>query len=347
MKSTFTIAIFLSCWLLCPGIVFGQGYTEDVRGLNSILADLYKEMFPLCSKLVTTGRAIAGFAALFYIGNRVWRHIANAEPVDFYPLLRPFALGFAIAIFPSVISLINGVLSLTVQGTSNMVTDSDKAISTLLKMKEDAVKNSDFWQMYVGDDNQGSREKWLKYTYGDGYSEDFTDGLGNDIKFYMSKQYYTFKNTMKAGISEILTLIFESASLCINTIRTFYLIVLAIIGPLAFGLAVFDGLQHTLSAWISRYINIYLWLPVANIFGAIIGRVQQKMIELDIRQISQAGDTFFSANDASYLIFLIIGIMGYFSVPSLANHIISAGGSDSLLGRATSAFNKTATGLLS
>ena len=39
--------------------------------------------------------------------------------------------------------------------------------------------------------------------------------------------------------------LFEAAALCINTIRTFYLIVLAILGPLVFGIAVFDGFQHT------------------------------------------------------------------------------------------------------
>ena len=51
--------------------------------------------------------------------------------------------------------------------------------------------------------------------------------------------------------------------LCINTLRTFSLIVLAILGPLVFGLAVFDGFGHTLTVWLARYINVFLWLPVA------------------------------------------------------------------------------------
>jgi hypothetical protein len=221
----------------------------------------------------------------------------------FTPLFRPFVLGFAILIFPSVIAMINAVLSPTVRGTAGLVKDSDKAIALLLKKKEDAIKSSDFWQMYVGDDQKGSREKWLKYTYGDGYSEGFTDGIANDIKFYMAKQSYNFRNSIKAALSEILRVVFESASLCVNTIRTFYLIVMAIIGPIAFGIAVFDGFQHTLTSWIARYINIFLWLPVANIFGAIIGKIQEKMISLDIRQVQQNGDTFFSSHDMAYLVF--------------------------------------------
>jgi hypothetical protein len=78
--------------------------------------------------------------------------------------------------------------------------------------------------------------------------------------------------------------------------------VLAIIGLMAFGISVFDGFQHTLSGWITRYINIYLWLMVANIFGAIISMIQQKMTELDISQINTQGDTVFGAHDTAYLI---------------------------------------------
>lgn len=338
----FKITIFVMLAALLPNFCQAQGFSEQVRGLNGVLDSLYNEMLPLCGKLISVGRGIAGFAAIWYIASRVWRHLANAEAIDFYPLFRPFVLGFAIFIFPSVIALLNAVLSPTVRGTSGMVQDSDKAIALLLKKKEDAVKSSKFWEMYVGDDQKGSREKWLKYTYGDGYSEGFTDGISNDIKFYMAKQSYNFRNSIKAALSEILRVVFESAALCINTIRTFHLIVLAVIGPIAFGIAVFDGFQHTLTSWIARYINIYLWLPVANIFGAIIGKIQEKMIALDIRQVQENGDTFFNAHDMAYLIFLIIGIVGYFSVPSVAGYIIQAGGQNTLLHKVTSLFANTA-----
>ena len=40
----------------------------------------------------------------------------------------------------------------------------------------------------------------------------------------------------------------------------------------------------------------------------------------------------------AYMIFLIIGITGYFTVPSIANYIVHAGGSNSLLHRVTTGF---------
>jgi len=130
--------------------------------------------------------------------------------------------------------------------------------------------------------------------------------------------------------------LYEAAALCINTIRTFYLIILAILGPIVFGLAVFDGFQHTLTVWLAKYINVFLWLPIANIFGAIIGKVQENMLKLDISQVQNAGDTFFSATDTAYLIFLIIGIIGYFTVPSVANYVVNAGGGNGLLQKVNS-----------
>jgi conjugative transposon TraJ protein len=225
-----------------------------------------------------------------------------------------------------------------------MAQGSNKAIATLLQKKEEAIKTTVAWQMYVGEDGSGDRDKWYKYTHPDDpndESEGMFEGIGNDIKFAMAKASYNFRNSVKEWMSQVLEILYQAAALCINTIRTFYMIVLAILGPLAFGLAVFDGFQHTLTVWLARYINIFLWLPIANIFGAVIGKIQELMLQLDISQISQTGDTFFSSTDVAYLIFMIIGIVGYFTVPSVANYIVHAGGGNTLLYKVTSFFGNS------
>lgn len=330
---------------MIPKVLLAQSLGNEIGGLQQVLQQLYDQMLPLCSQLIGVGRGLAGFAAMWYIASKVWGHISRAEPIDFYPLFRPFVIGFAVLIFPSVIAMMNGILSPTVTATAAMVDNSDAAIATLLKQKEAAIESSSVWQMYVGENGTGDRDKWYQYTHPgeDPSDEGWMDALGNDIKFAMAKASYNFRNSIKEWMSEVLHVLYMAAALCINTIRTFYLIVLAILGPLVFGIAVFDGLAHTLMIWIARYINIFLWLPVANIFGSIIGKVQQKMIALDIQQISQNGDTFFSTADSAYLIFMIIGIIGYFSVPSVANYIVNAGGANTLLNRVNSVFSSSAS----
>lgn len=290
--------------LIMPFISRAQGIADEMRGMHGVLEQLYDEMMPLCSQLIGVGQGLAGFAAMWYIASRVWGHLSRAEPIDFYPLFRPFVIGFCVMIFPSVLGLINGVMKPTVTATAAMVENSDKAISVLLQKKEEAIKKTDVWQMYVGESGSGDRDKWYKYTHDneDPSEEGFFEGIGNDIKFAMSKASYNFRNSVKEWMSEVLRVLFEAASLCIDTLRTFQLVVLAILGPLVFGIAVFDGFQHTLTVWIARYINIFLWLPVANIFGSIIGKIQEKMLELDISQVQDYGDTFFSRTDVAYLV---------------------------------------------
>ncbi len=329
---------------LLPQIASAQGMAESLTGMQPVLDRVYSEMLPLCSRLIGVARAIAGFGALWYIASRVWRQMASAEPIDFYPLLRPFALGMAILMFPLVIAVMNGILQPTVSATGSMVKDSNKAIEVLLKRKEQAIKKSKYYEMYVGEDGRGDSDKWYKYTHPkdpDREDEGMFEGIGNDIKFFMEKQSYNFRNSIKQWMSEVLEVLYAAASLCINTIRTFFLIVLAILGPLVFGFAVFDGFQNTLTVWLARYVNIFLWLPIANIFGSILGKIQENMLRLDISQIDAQGDTFFSSTDVAYLIFLVIGIVGYFSVPNVANYVVHAGGGNTILQKVNAIISNT------
>ena len=335
--------------IILPFTIQAQGVADDMNGLHSVLEQLYDEMMPLCSNLIGVGQGLAGFAAMWYIASRVWRHIASAEPIDFYPLFRPFVIGFCIMIFPSVLYMINGVMKPTVTATAAMVEGSNKAIERLLKEKEEALKETDPWKMYVGSTGSGDQDKWYRYTHDDAdpSGQGMLDGIGNDIKFAMSKASYNFRNSVKEWMSEVLRVLFEAASLCIDTLRTFQLVVLSILGPIVFGISVFDGFQHTLTVWLARYINIYLWLPVANIFGSIIGKIQENMLKIDIAQAGEYGDTFFSRTDVAYLVFMIIGIIGYFTVPSVANYIVHAGGGGALGQKVTSMFSSSTTSVMS
>ncbi|KVV16204.1 conjugative transposon protein TraJ [Flavobacterium sp. TAB 87] len=334
---------------LLPYVSQGQSLGDDMGSMHLVLDNLYDQMMPLCSNLIGVGQGIAGFGTLWFISARVWRHIANAEPIDFYPLFRPFVIGFCILIFPSVLALINGVMKPTVTATAAMVTNSNKAIDLLLQKKEEAIKSSDAWQMYVGESGSGNQDKWYKYTHDekDPSGQGMLDGIGNDIKFAMSKASFNFRNSVKEWLSEVLRVLFEASALCIDTLRTFQIIVLSILGPLVFGIAVFDGFQHTLTVWLARYINIYLWLPVANIFGGIMGKIQEQMLTIDISQVNNYGSTFFSRTDMAYLIFMIIGIVGYFTVPSVANYIVHAGGGGAFGQKVTSVFGGGSTMVIS
>lgn len=316
MKITiFKIGIASVASVLVPSISYGQGVAQDLHSLQGILNNLYTQMMPLCSGMIGVARGIAGFAALWYIAARVWKHLAAAETIDYYPLLRPFALGFCILVFPSVLALMNGVMQPVVDATDQMVVSSNQAIATLLDNEQ---KNEISGQLGVVAPPAGN-DKLYQYSHPDGAS-------AGTSQTNLSDQFssWGWKSMVKKAIAELLGVLFEAAALCIDTIRTFKLIVLAILGPLCFGLSIFDGFQDTLKQWIARYVNVFMWLPVANIFGAIIAKIQENMIRLqDSGGLS--GNTFGNENTA-YLIFLVIGIVGYFAVPAVAGYIMNVGG---------------------
>ena len=94
----------------------------EFDNLHQILRSLYEQMMPLCEDMAGVAKGIAGLGALFYVAYRVWQSLARAEPIDVFPMLRPFAIGLCIMFFPTVVlGTINSVLSPIVQGTAKML----------------------------------------------------------------------------------------------------------------------------------------------------------------------------------------------------------------------------------
>ena len=50
------------------------------------------------------------------------------------------------------------------------------------------------------------------------------------------------------------------------------------------------------------------------------------MLQIDLGRIQSGSMTLFSATDAAYLIFLCIGVVGYFTVPGIGSQLVAARG---------------------
>src|SRR5690606_32746004 len=94
----------------------------EFENLHEVLRSLYDEMLPMSADMAAVAKGIAGLGALFYVALKVWQALSRAEPIDVYPLLRPFAIGLCIMFFPTIVlGSINAVLSPVVQGTHGML----------------------------------------------------------------------------------------------------------------------------------------------------------------------------------------------------------------------------------
>ena len=293
----------------------------EFDNLHQILRSLYEQMMPLCADMAGVAKGIAGLGALFYVAYRVWQSLARAEPIDVFPMLRPFAVGLCIMFFPTVVlGTINSVLSPVVQGTAKLLETQTLDMNKYREQKdrleyEAMMRNPE--TAYLASDEEFDRQiDELGWSLGD---------MDTMINMYGQKAVYDMGEKVRQWFRELLELFFQAASLLIDTLRTFFLIVLSILGPISFALAVYDGFQSTLTTWLSRYICIYLWLPVGDLFGAILSRIQILMLQQDIQQMQDP--TFIpDASNSVYCIFMIIGIIGYFCVPTVSSWIIQAGG---------------------
>ena len=281
----------------------------EFDNLHQILRSLYEQMMPLCADMAGVAKGIAGLGALFYVAYRVWQSLARAEPIDVFPMLRPFAVGLCIMFFPTVVlGTINSVLSPVVQGTAKLLETQTLDMNKYREQKdrleyEAMVRNPETAYLV-------SNEEFDKQLEELGWSpSDMVTMAG----MYIDRGMYKMKKGIRDFFREILELMFQAAALVIDTIRTFFLVVLAILGPIAFAISVWDGFQSTLTQWICRYIQVYLWLPVSDIFSTILAKIQVLMLQSDIERMQTDPNFSLDSSDGVYIVFMIIGIIGYFT----------------------------------
>ena len=292
------------------------------ENLHLILRVLYDDMMALCAPLTTVASAIAGIGALLYIAYRVWQSLAQAEPLDIFPLLRPFAIGICILFFPTlVLGSLNGILSPLVQATHSLM--------------EGQTLDMQQWQRQRDELERQSRERLPPDSY---YVED--EEMERDLaqlgvddttqqtldRMNRERSSWSVKGLLLKGLTWLLELLFAAAGIILDVLRTFYLIVLSLLGPIAFAISVFDGFQNTLVQWLSKYISIYLWLPISDLFSAVIARLQTLSMRHDAEMMAQDYGWYFDASNTVNVIFMFVAICGYLCIPSIASWVVQANG---------------------
>ena len=307
----------------------------DFSNLHTILESLYNEMMPLCEDMLDVAKGLAGLGALFYVAVRVWQSLARAEPIDVYPLLRPFAIGICIMLFPTlVLGTMNTVLSPIVQGTHKMLEGQTMDMQQYREQKDrlerEAMLRNPETAYLVSDEEFDRQLDELGWS---------PDAMATCMGMYMEVGMYNLEKNIRDAFRSLLELLFAAASLLIDTVRTFFLVVLSILGPIAFAFSVWDGFQSTLSQWFTRYISVYLWLPVSDLFSCMLAKIQVLMLQNDILELQNNPNYSLDNSNSVYVIFMLIGIIGYFTVPTVAGWIVQAGGG----GNYNRNINRTAT----
>ncbi len=291
-------------------------FYQKFASMEEAVTTAFTEVLAGMGNLGAVASAIAAIGATFYIGMRVLGHFARAESIDVFPLLRPFAIGFLVLNFTLVTDFMNALIKPVEAVTQNMIDIQTTRIQQLEQMRQDKIQE----RLAKIDKEKDDLSTWSVGQY--------TMLLAEKIGVYLSEAFDQFlKNLFYA--------FYLAARLVILTARSFFLIVLTIVGPLSFALAIFTGFQDSHLMWIARYAQITLWLPLANILGSIVGYLQGKVITLQLLEMTNNVPDEAASGNLIYLVFMIIATLSYFTIPTISGYIISSSGVGNALQRMT------------
>lgn len=274
------------------------------------------------------GRGIGAIGALLYIAYRVWGSMARAEPIDVFPLLRPFCLCFLIINFSIVTDFVDSIVHGIESKTEKMADDSqsklDSATASILIARTTVVDRAAEKYLKVDDDSGETSGK-------EGDEKDqktsFLGAIKNgvaSIASFIWKVQSGFSTFVQMGLQKLGKICMGFATVAIDTVATFFLVILGLLGPIVFGISCFDGFGHMITNWLSRYFSIALWVPIAKILTIILNHVELTMI-VNETALYTSGTVSALVDQWVYVAFYIMGIIAYSTVPTIAGWVVDAG----------------------
>lgn len=267
---------------------------------------------PLIENMSGIVGSIVSIATIFYIGSKVWSSYAKNEPIDVYPLLRPFVIAFLCANFTTCVAkpidkMIEPISNYLFEQSENMTLKAiDDATAELDQFAKDNEKDDGFNVFKLG--------KWL---------------IANLFKLICL-------------IMEVIVNIIQMILTAILMIsRSFFLSVLCIIGPIAFAISLFPGCQGGLMQWIGKYVSISFWLPGVYLVNIFCGALNAAFVTsvMNLIKMPGGGAFAFMGSLGIEIIIVLIGIImcvvSYFcytTIPTLSSWVITGGDTNGVQG---------------
>lgn len=307
------------------GDVINDNLRETIDSADNFITSVFDSIdntvWGLLEPINDFAIVVAGIGVIIYLAKILLPMIESTRPIELYPLIRPICIGLVVTNFAVVTSLLNDTLS----GISNGVesTYNTEKVETInfdearergkRKLEEQKAENL----------KKKSLIKSIGTFIWEGAKGYFQEEIGEAILTFK----YDILFPALAWLAEFLGGI---AYVIINMMSRFYLVFLAIFGPVTLALSQFTPLQSTFRDWIARYISVGLWPAMANLLRYLNNFIIVKMN-------SSFGDSF----DAALVMFLAVIMITYFyfEIPEISEYIVSGGG----VGGLNSAMTKTAT----
>lgn len=276
-------------------------------------------------------RAVAGIGALLYIFSRLIGQISRNESIDFFPLLRPFAMMILIALAPKLCDGMDRIgLLLLNTGIADKDQISVKVAEHFQLMEEKAAAKE---QKQQNDPNAVEPGLWDSI-------KDATSATYNYLSNLIPKLFVLFLHFIQV----LLEALFLVANAIFYLFSISYRLILRMAAPLVFVVAIFPGFTNNMLNWFGKYINFTLLPFVSAIYGSLAFTVLNSFLSVydsGAFTTTPAEYTQVGLFGVAYIGLLIMCIIGYFQVPSMTEMLVSVGGVGALAQGASNALTRS------
>lgn len=295
---------------------------KSVTSITETISEVFDKMMDSADLLIGLSTVIAGIGCIIYLASVLLPMIERSERIEIYPLLKPIFVALVIANFTT----------LTKAG-SEISTGVGSAIGKMVGTKD----TNSYFKIFMGKVDEMTGRTNSDTPDPPPPSED-SDSSGSTKQPEKEKDgFWTWLllqlvyGIIIPGLAWLAMFLGQLIYLGLLIFSKFYLVVLAIVGPLSFGLSQFKMFAGSASQWLARFLSVALWPGLANLVRAIINEI--------VIAIAENMQPTFSAVLVSILL-LIFSATLYLQVPTLASFIIQSGGVGNSTGTAKNILKK-------
>lgn len=258
-------------------------------------------------------------------------------------LIKILLVGLGISFYGTFIHIINAPLKLISANVKEWSYDNVNQAHNYFEHYEETFtpppSNEEFDKRL---EKYASKTDYYKDVYNDKLLSDAGDIANSDsgfmtnvklVKTLIGNPLTSVQAMFTNAILYITNFIGKIGIVILNVVRTFCLVVLVIFGIFVIPISVFPNLGDSFKNWLTKYINVYLWLPISYVLLGIINKLYT-FIRVDahqdiadtIMQGGAVGDQVLElgSNNLMMALLSLCSIVGLAVTPTLGSWFVSA-----------------------
>ena len=357
MRSSLLLKGTLLFVVLLPQILFAQDSSNSSGLLEFLMGDgafesWFFEVFTqmdhdLESRAISAsmlGRTLGGIGSLIYLGYLGFQMQEGARPWEITPMLRPFVIGIILLHWTGFYQMIQYPLEqLAVPSRESFLDLEREANKVRIERFGKQTQLLDF--LIQQQAAEKAKERELSLGEDSGFSQRMIEGMSQlfePIEEWKIRMDFELQKFSADLIEAICLTILRVCTYLVFFIQKIWSYILILLGPIALGISLIPGFEHSFQNWVSKFININLYTFVAY---TIITLGQQLIISgyhLEMERYDRLldGGTVTDLATLSYYLsnnglihtvlfpcvaYLVTGI-GILMTPTIADSIVSAAG---------------------